>query len=83
MGKYDSDGIDFRFAALVFAFVVGSIWDWFSNHPSTAHWLGVGAAFLLLAIHLSADNTETRVKRIEAKLDAALEKLEKQTDSPL
>ena len=83
MRKYDSTGTDFRFAVLVFAFVVGSLWDWFSNHPSTAHWLGVGAAFLLLAIHLSADNTEARVKRIEAKLDAALEKLDKVTGGPL
>jgi hypothetical protein len=79
MGKYDSGRIDSRFAALVFAFVVGSLWDWFSNHPSNMHWLGVGAAFVLLATHLSADNTETRVKRIEAKLDDALKKIESLT----
>jgi hypothetical protein len=77
MGKYESGGIDSRFAALVFAFVVGSFFDWYFNHPSDAHWLVVGATFILLAIHLSVSNTETRVKRIEAKLDAVLEKLER------
>jgi hypothetical protein len=76
MGKYESEGIDFRLAALIFAFVVGSLWDWFSNHPSEAHWLGVAAAFVLLMTNLSVSNTETSVKRIEAKLDDALEKLE-------
>jgi hypothetical protein len=76
MGKYESEGIDFRLAALIFAFVVGSLWDWFSNRPSEAHWLGVAAAFVLLATSLSVSNTEARVKRIEVKLDAALEKLE-------
>ncbi len=76
MEKYESGGVDSRFAVLVFAFVVGSFFDWYFNHPSTAHWLGVGAAFILLAIHLSVSDTETRVKRIEAKLDAVLAKLE-------
>jgi hypothetical protein len=76
MGKYNSEGLDFRFLALAFAFVVGSLWDWFSNHPSEAHWLGVGAAFVLLATNLGVSNTEDRVKRIEAKLDDALDKLE-------
>lgn len=76
MGKYESEGIDSRLAALIFAFVVGSLWDWFSNHPSEAHWLGVAAAFVLLVTNLMASNTETRVKRIEDKLDAALKKLE-------
>jgi hypothetical protein len=76
MGKYESEGIDFRLAALIFAFVVGSLWDWFSNHPSEAHWLGVAAVFVLLMTNLSVSNTETSVKRIEAKLDDALEKLE-------
>jgi hypothetical protein len=77
MGKYDSDGIDFRLVALVFAFVVGGIIDWIFNHPSETHWLGVGAAFVLLTISLSVDNTETRAKRIESKLDACLEQLQK------
>jgi multisubunit Na+/H+ antiporter MnhE subunit len=76
MGKYDADGIDFRFAALVFTFVVGAIIDWIFYHPSRTHWLGVGAAFVLLAISLTVDNTETRAKRIESKLDACLEQLQ-------
>jgi hypothetical protein len=77
MGKYESEGIDFRLAALIFAFAVGSLCDWFTNHPSEAHWYGVAAAFILLVTNLSVSNTETRVKRIEAKLDAVLEKLER------
>jgi hypothetical protein len=78
MGKYDSDeGIDFRLAALIFAFVVGALWDGYANHPSEAHWLGVAAAFILLVTNLMVSNTETRVKRIEAKLDVALKKLER------
>jgi hypothetical protein len=78
MRKYESEGgFDSRFAALVFAFVVGAFFDWYFNHPSEAHWLGVGAAFILLAIHLSVSNAETRAKRIEAKLDDVLEKLER------
>lgn len=76
MGKYESEGVDFRFVAFAFAFVVGSLWDWYANHPSEAHWLGVAAAFVLLVTNLGVSNTEDRVKRIEAKLDAALEKLE-------
>jgi hypothetical protein len=76
MGKYDSGGIDFRFAALVFAFVVGGLIDWIFYHPSGTHWLAVGAAFVLLAVSLSVDNTETRAKRIESKLDTCLEQLQ-------
>lgn len=75
MAKYDSGGIDSGAAILVFTFVVGSFFDWYFNHPSDTHWWGVGAAFVLLMTNLCVSNTETRVKRIEAKLDAALEKL--------
>jgi len=77
MGKYGSGGLDSRAAALIFAFVVGSFCDWYFNHPSEAHWLGVGAAFILLMTNLSVSSTEDRVKRIEAKLDAVLAKLER------
>ncbi len=62
MRKSEAGGIDSRFAALLFAFVVGAFFDWYFNHPSDTYWLGVGAAFILLAVYLSVSNTETRVK---------------------
>jgi hypothetical protein len=63
MGKYESGGIDSPFAALFFAFAIGSFFDWHFNHPSDAHWSGVGAAFILLAIHHRWDWPPLRVGR--------------------
>jgi len=73
--KTENNVFDFRFLALLFAFVVGSLWDWFFNHPSGLHWLGVGAAFILLVTFHYVDNIQTRLVQVEGKLDAILKKL--------
>lgn len=73
--KIDDDVFDFRFIALLIAFAVGAPLDWFFNRPSETHWLGVGAAFVLLAILHYVDNTQTRLTRVEGKLEAILRKL--------
>jgi hypothetical protein len=71
------DGVyDFRFLALLIAFVVGGAIDWFFNNPSEAHWLVVMAAFILLVIFHYVDNIQTRLTKVESTIKVIEGKLE-------
>ena len=66
---------DPRRALLWFVFVIGGLTDWFFYRPSEAHWVGVGAAFLLLTIYTEVYITQAKLKEVQGKLDAILKKL--------